>query len=64
VGVGWLWRLVLVVYALKSHGDGSIGRKKHGESRAEQGGSTTYVESVPYWSFKKLLRLCDKKVTP
>jgi hypothetical protein len=46
---------LLIVYALKSHGDGSSGHKKHGESREEQGGST-YVESVPYWTFKKLLR--------
>ena len=36
VGVGWLRWLLLIVYALKSHGDGSSGRKKHGESRAEQ----------------------------
>lgn len=40
VGVGWMRRLSLVVYVyalkLKSHGDGSSERKKHGESRAEQ----------------------------
>jgi hypothetical protein len=50
--------VVIIAHCLcvKSHGDGSSGRKKHGESRAEQGGST-YVESVPYWTFKKLLRL-------
>ena len=42
VGVGWMRRLAIIarcyVYALKlkSHGDGSSERKKHGESRAEQ----------------------------